>query len=151
LAKQAKLSQRATSPTDGEPLAHITTPAPNYVESPDGNLAFRARDDSWAPTPDRRSSPILACGRQLRSQNVIASGTSVNSPLLPSTSTPALQLAAFPALPPLAGGVNTEDGYDGTSALTAAQPLYDTLGQQAHQEEPLTPLQDIDTALCWKY
>ena len=57
----------------------------------------------------------------------------------------------FPALPPLAGGVNTEDGYDGTSALTAAQPLYDTLGQQAHQEEPLTPLQDIDTALCWKY
>ena len=45
----------------------------------------------------------------------LRSGTSVNSPPLPSTSSPALQLVSLPALPPPAGGLDSSSPYASNS------------------------------------
>jgi hypothetical protein len=145
--RQAKLTQRKTTPANEVPLAHITTPTPNYVESPDGIRAPRVRDDSSAPSPNRKSPPILDWGRQLRRWNANTSGTTVNSlPLPPATTWP---LVVSPnSTPPAAPYICSEEGSehpDDTTTLAATQQLHNTLDNQELDMENPTPIQESGT------
>jgi hypothetical protein len=147
--RQAKITQRTTAPADGVPPAHLTAPTPNYVESPDGIRAPRVRDDSWAPSPNRNSSPTLDGRRQLRRRIANTSGTPANSLPLPPAATPSL--VVYPdSTPPAASYTRSEEGSehpDDTTTPAAAQQLHDTLGQQVIGMENPTPIQEAGTNL----
>ncbi|EFX68324.1 hypothetical protein DAPPUDRAFT_330172 [Daphnia pulex] len=147
----------AISPTRTDASAPSTTPlspAPAQlvaVETPDGNLASEASDDSWSPPPGRRSSTTLTEGRLHRRGNINNHGVTNNSPPASSAVAPTLlpvSQTATPALPANHDLTSDESEHsDDPSPLLTTQRALDATGWAAYPVQPPTSTQVSDTNL----